>query len=159
MHFLIISCQRVGLGKEVQIYTTAHRLISLGIQVQPVVLKQELRLHGFGILRVTHSLVEVDDAIEHLRRTNPCIDCVASLLMVSRVVAITLERSDGSAKDIDALLMGLTDNLLVDLDDTLSRLHAIACVSQVVDSLKKDDPLHSFLSKQVTRIAARTSRA
>ena len=94
--------------------------------MQPVVLEQELRLHGLGVLRVAHGLVEVDDAVEHLRRANPVVQCAAALLVVGRIVSAILKRCDGATEDIDAPLVGLADNLLEDLDDALGRLHTIA---------------------------------
>ena len=123
---LVIGGQRVGLGEEVQVDAVAHRLIPLSVQVQPVVLEQELRLHGLGVLRVAHGLVEVDDAVEHLRRANPVVQCAATLLAVGRIVSAILKRCDGATEDIDAPLVGLADNLLEDLDDALGRLHTIA---------------------------------
>ena len=55
--------------------------------------------------------------------------------------------------------MSLADNLLVDVDDTLGRLHAIAAISQVVDGFEEDDPFHSLLAQQVAAVAVNGSRA
>ena len=130
----------------------------MGIQVQPVVLEKELLLHASRVLRIAYGLVEVDHTIQHLRGTNPLIDGGTTLLVVLRIVVITLERGHGTTKDVDALCVGLTDNLLVDVDDALSRLHAVLRTTQVVDGLKQDNPLHAFLSEEVALIAAQSRR-
>ena len=157
VRFLLIFLvrHRVGLGEQTQVNTSAHRLIALRIEVQPVVLEEELRLHGFGVLWIAHSLVEVYHTVEHLRGANPLVDGRTSLFVVGRVVAVSLERGDGTSEDIDALLVRLTDNLLIDLDDALGRLHTVLCATQVVDCLEEDNPFHTLLSQQVTLIAAR----
>ena len=43
--------------------------------------------------------------------------------------------------------MSLTDNLLIDVNDTLGRLHTILCTTQVVDSFKEDNPFDTLLSE------------
>ena len=75
--------------------------------------------------------------------------------MVSRIVAISLERGDCATEDIDAFLVRLTDNLLIDIDDALGSLHTVLCATQVVDRLEKDNPFHTLLPQQVTLVTAR----
>ena len=149
----IIGSQRTGLGKQAQVDAATHRFVAFGVQVKPVVLEKELRLHGYVVLRIAHGLVEVDHAIEHLRGANPVVDGAAPFLVVFRVVIVALERRDGGAEHIDALLMCFANDLLIDVDDALGRLHAVTGVAKVVDSLEEDDPLHAFLFQQIALIA------
>ena len=127
--------------------------------MEPVVLEEKLPLHGYGVLRIAHGLVEINDAIEHLRCAYPLVQRAASVLVVSRIVIVALEWSNGSAKYIDALLVSLTDYLLVDVDDTPCCLYAVTSRAQVVDSLEKDDPLDALLAKQVALVAVHGSRS
>ena len=55
--------------------------------------------------------------------------------------------------------MGLGNDLLIDLDDALSRLDAIAGIAQVVDSLKEDNPFDALLLEEVAGIALHAGRA
>ena len=127
--------------------------------MQPVVLKQELRLHGFGILRIAHRFIKIDYPVEHLRRADPVVQGAATLLMIGRIITVAFKRGDGGTKHVNALLMRLTDNLLIHILDTVGRLHTVLGTTQVVDSLKEDDPLHAFLTQQITLITASTRRA
>ena len=156
---LVVGSQWVGLREEVQVDAAAHRLIALGIQVQPVVLEKEALLHGRRVLRVAHGLVEVNHAVEHFRGANPLVQRTAAVFVVGAEVGAVLEGSDGAAKDIDALLMGFADDLLVDVDDALRRLHSVTRIAQVVDRLEQDDPLHALLPQQVALVAVHGSRA
>ena len=103
-------------------------------------------------------MVEVNDAVQHLCGTNPFVDGAATLLVVFRIVVVALERRDGTTKHVDALLVGLADNLLIDVNDALGCLDAVLCATQVVDGLEEDNPLHALLSQQVALIAARCRR-
>ena len=147
----------VGLGEQTQIDASAHRLIALRIEVQPVVFEEEFRLHGLRVERIAHGLVEVDHTVEHLRGADPLVDGRATLLVVGRVVAVTFERGDGAAEHIDALLVRLADDLLIDIDDALGGLHTVSGTAQVVHRLEQDDPFHTLLPQQVTLVAARCS--
>ena len=149
----------VGLGEQTQIDASAHRFIALRIEVQPVVFEEKLRLHGLGVKRIAHCLVEVNHAVEHLRGADPLVDGRATLLVVGRIVAVSLERGDGAAEHIDALLVRLTDDLLIDIDDALGSLHTVSGTAQVIDRLEQDDPFHTLLPQQVTLVAARCSGA
>ena len=79
--------------------------------------------------------------------------------MIGRIIIVALKRGDGGTKHVNALLMRLTDNLLIHILDTVGRLHTVLGTTQVVDSLKEDDPLHAFLTQQITLITASTRRA
>ena len=144
--FLVVGSQGVGLGEEAQVNAVAHRFISFGVEVEPVVLEEELPLHGDGVLRVAHGLVEVDDAVEHLRRAYPLVQRAAALLVVGGVVAVALERGDGCAEDVDAILVSFADNLLIDVDDAGGCLHTVTRSAQVVDGFEDNNPLHALLS-------------
>ena len=78
--------------------------------------------------------------------------------MVGRIVVVALERGDGGTEDVDTLLVGLTDDLLVDVDDALGGLYTVLCTPQVVDGFEEDDPLDALLSEEVALIAAGTRR-
>ena len=55
--------------------------------------------------------------------------------------------------------MGFTNDLLVDVNDALCRLQAIASIAQVVDSFKEDDPLDALLSQQIALVSVDGCRA
>ena len=131
VRFLRVFCIRYGicLGEEAQIDAAAHSLVAFGIQVQPVVLEQELLLHPCRVLRIAYGMVEVYYAVQHLCRTNPVVDGSASLLVVFRIIANALERGNGATEDVDALLMGFANNLLVHLYNLLGCLSTIACIA------------------------------
>ena len=126
--------------------------------MEPVILEKKLRLHGDGVLRITYGLVEVNHTVQHLGGANPLVDSAAALLVVNRIVVVAFERSDSATEDADALLVGLTDNLFVDVDDTLGRLYTVLCTAQVIDSLEEDNPLYALLSEKVALITARSRR-
>ena len=136
----------IRLSKQVQVYAAAHGLVALGIQVQPVVLEEELRLHGCGVLRITYGFVEIYNAVQHLCGANPLVNGGTSFLVVIRSIAAVLERSDGAAEDVDALLVSLADNLLIDLNNLLGCLHTIAGIAQVVDGFEQDNPTYALLT-------------
>ena len=113
--------------------------------MQPVVLEQELLLHTGRVLRIAYRLVKVHHTVQHLRRANPLVDSGATFFVVFRIIAVAFERGDGTTEDVDASLVGLTDNLLIDVDDALGCLHTVLCTAQVVDGLKQDNPAYTLL--------------
>ena len=113
--------------------------------MKPVVLEEELLLHGNRVLRIANGLIEVNNAVQHLRCAYPLVQCIATILVVYRVVVVAFERSDGGAKNVNALLVCLADNLLIDIDDALRGLHAVLRSTQVVDGLEENNPLHTLL--------------
>ena len=126
--------------------------------MQPVVFKQELRLHGFGVVGIAHRLVEVYHSVEHLRAANPLVQCATPLLVVGRVVVVAFEWCDCSTKHIYTFLVCFAYDLLIHVDDAFGCLHTILSTSQVVHGFKQYDPLHAFLTQQVALISVHGSR-
>ena len=73
--------------------------------------------------------------------------------MVGRIIRVVLEGRDGGSENVNAFCMRFAYDLLIHFDDSLCRLDSIGASSQVVDRLKEDNPLHSFLAEQVALIA------
>ena len=134
----ILSLYPKGLAIGLILFVVGSQRVGLGEEVQ--VNTPAHRLIAFGI------------------QVQPLIQRAATVLVIHRVIVITLKRRNRRTKHIDTLLVCLTDNLLVNADDALSRLNAITRTTQVIDSLEEDNPLHALLTEQIALIAVHGSR-
>ena len=110
--------------------------------------------------------VEVDHAVEPAARPDPGVDALAFFLGLRRVVELEpFERHERSAIDEDAVRVRALDDLFVREDDVVGRRRPLAFgarngrVTNVVDPLENDQPLHVWLRQDVAVEAGKRIRA
>src|ERR1019366_5462104 len=147
-------------GEDFQIEGIGHRLVAGVIGVQ-VIARIELRAEPLGIGGVACRRFEIDHRVERAGRADPRIQRRADLLAILASVASTLERCQSAADYLDAMRVGLRDELLVAADqfvggDCLPRNHRSA--ADVVDALHQRHPLDPRLAEHIA-IEARQALA
>ena len=122
-HFAIIKSYLSS--EQIEINRFSHFLVAIGIRMQPIILKQKIRVQAIRLLRVSSSSIEVDDSVIFTRCANPLVHHLTPFLTRFIIIIVSLKWHDGASINLDAFLVSQTNHFLEGLNQLLGRFFTI----------------------------------